>query len=44
MADMLIMSRPLSQMSLLKLELTAFRAGGSRSDIGPISLVGTGQL
>ncbi len=41
---MLIMSRLLSEMSSLKLVLTAFLAGGSRSDIGPISLVGTGQL
>ncbi len=41
---MLIMSRPLSGMLSLKLGLTAFCAGGSRSDIGPISLIGTGQL
>jgi hypothetical protein len=41
---MLILSRPLSEMLSLKLVLTAFLAGGSRSDIGPISLVGTGQL
>ena len=35
-ADMLTMSRPLSEM-MLKLGLTAFWAGGSHLDIGPIS-------
>jgi hypothetical protein len=41
---MLTTLRPLSEMSSLKLVLTAFSTLGSRSDIGPIPSAGAGQL
>ena len=41
---MLITVRPLLEMLLLRVRLTAFSAMGSRSDIGPIPSAGAGQL